>query len=127
MPEEFETLTKLVAERVGDSRGMTYRAFESRAVDPVTGYRPSRNTLWKIVNGKGIQVSPALVGAIAVGLRLPLQRVQAAAAYQYTGYVATELESGTVVHEPGAGAENSKARAILDRWAEEESETSTQP
>lgn len=117
-----ETLTRLVADRVGDGRdSMSYRAFEQRAVDPDSGYRPSRNTIWKIRHGKPVNVDPRLVGAIAAGLGLDPQRVQAAAAYQYTGYVASRVVGGVAVLEPGAEP-GRLAEEAVDRWDREEKE-----
>lgn len=122
MTTKPETLTRLVADRVGDGRElMSYRAFEQRAVDPDSGYRPSRNTIWKIRHGKPVNVDPQLVGAVAAGLGLDPQRVQAAAAYQYTGYVASRVAGGVVVHEPGVRP-GGRAGEVIDRWDEEERE-----
>lgn len=115
-----ETLTDLVAARVGEGRALTYRAFEERAVDPQTGYRPSKGTLWKVAKDQPIKLSPDLVRAIAAGLGMPPERVQRAAAYQYTGYVATELGGGTVLHRPGQAVDMSKAAAVFARWDKEE-------
>ncbi|MFE5159679.1 hypothetical protein ACFRNT_14385 [Streptomyces sp. NPDC056697] len=84
---EPETLTRLVAERVGEGREITFRAFEAKAVDPETSYRPSRSTVWKVAKGESIKPSPELIRAFAAGLGLPLGRVQAAAARQYIGLV----------------------------------------
>lgn len=117
-----ETLTRLVADRVGDGRElMSYRAFEQRAVDPDSGYQPSRNTIWKIRHGKPVNVDPQLVGAIAAGLGLDPQRVQAAAAYQYTGYVASHVAGGVAVHEPGVEP-GRRAQEAVERWGREEEE-----
>lgn len=116
-----ETLTDLVAERVGEGRTLTYRAFEDRAVDPQTGYRPSKGTLWKVAHAQSVKLSPDLIRAIAAGLGLPAERVQRAAAFQYTGYIATDYAGGTIVHEPGVTLDQMpKARAVLDRWAAED-------
>lgn len=116
-----ETLTELVAARVGAGRALTYRAFEDRAIDPQTGYHPSKGTLWKVAKNQPIKLSPDLIRAIAAGLGLPTERVQRAAAFQYTGYVATELRGGTALHEPGITPEQMpKAQAALERWAAEE-------
>lgn len=65
------------------------------AVDPSTGYRPSANMLWKVARQKGVKVNPSLVRAIAAGLGLPVERVAAAAAYEFTGYTAAPFEPGT--------------------------------
>lgn len=95
---ESETLTRLVAERVGEGREITFRAFEARAVDPDTGYKPSRSTIWKAAKGESIKPSPELIRAFAAGLNLPLGRVQAAAARQFIGLVVDD----PIGVEPGA-------------------------
>lgn len=121
MTTAAETLTDLVSARVGEGRDLTYRAFEDRALDPATGYRPSRDTVWKIAKGKPVKVSPELVRAVAAGLSLPLSRVQAAAAYQFTGFVASQVGGATVVHDPGVSpADMPLTRATVERWGEEE-------
>jgi hypothetical protein len=86
--EGAETLSQLVGERAGkrDSGLPTYEQLSERSVDPKTGYRPSANLLWKIGNGQEVKISEKLVGAIAAGLSLPLERVQLAAARQYLGW-----------------------------------------
>lgn len=125
--QQAETLSQLVAERAGKASGgngkITFVALHERSVDPETGYQPSANLLWKVATDQDVKVHQALVRAIAAGLGLPLARVQAAAAYQYTGYVATRVNGGTVVHDPGAVTDDlPRSRAALARWDEEESE-----
>jgi len=99
MTQEAETLTQLVADRVGEGRELTYRAFQAKA-RAKGGYQPSVDVLWKVGAGKSFKLSPDLVEAIAAGLDLPLSRVQAAAAFQYTGYVGEEwgLAGATLPH-----------------------------
>lgn len=63
---EPETLEQLVAERVGTGRDMTWRQFEDRAVDEESGHKPSRDTLWKIGNGKPTKIDRRVVGAVAM-------------------------------------------------------------
>lgn len=125
--EKIPTLTDLVAERVGEGREMTYRALEEKAEDPVTGYRPSRDLLWKVATGRPFRLTPEdgpkLVRAIAAGLGMEPRLAQAAAAYQFTGYVAVELETGRAVLKPGTQVGDApKARSVLKRWEREESE-----
>ncbi|MEU3282143.1 hypothetical protein [Streptomyces antibioticus] len=122
MTQEAETLTSLVAERVGDGRGMTYREFAEKAVDPETGDSPSRDTLWKIRHGKSIKVDPSIVRAVAAALRLPRTRVQAAAAYQYTGLVLTEVAGGMVLHNPAVEGDTSESRKAVQAQQEREQE-----
>ncbi|MFE6855142.1 hypothetical protein ACFVDH_30625 [Streptomyces sp. NPDC057674] len=124
-PETPETLAGLVSEAVGDRGkvGPTFEQLAERCVDPVTGYRPSANLLWRVARAKGVKVNPELVAAIAVGLELPLARVQAAAAYEFTGFVTTALEGGEVTHMPDAPVNaEGKSAALMRSWAEEESQ-----
>lgn len=110
---EPETLEQLVADRVGAGRDMTWRQFEDRAVDEESGHRPSRDTLWKIGTGKPVKVDRRVVGAVAAGLRLPLRRVQAAAAYQFFGLVTSDVDGGTVLHAPEASPGGPRVRDVL--------------
>lgn len=126
-PDRPETLTLLVSATLTQQGGPdTVDTLWPRCVDPQTGYQPSRTTVWKFASeerAETIKVSPPLIRAIAAGLGLNERRVQAAAAFQYTGYVATDLPGGTAVHAPGADASNApKSQAIMGRWAEEESQ-----
>lgn len=121
-----ETLTSLVAATLTQEGGPdTVDTLWPRCVDPETGYQPSRTTVWKFASherAETVKVSPQLIRAIAAGLGLDQRRVQAAAAFQYTGYVRSELEGGTVVHLPGVDVASApKSRAIVDSWTEEES------
>lgn len=123
MTTDAETLTSLVASAAGKGQKLTYEQLAQRSVDPETGYRPSPNLVWRVGSGESIKVNPELVRALAAGLGLPLERVQAAAAYQFTGFVTSELAGGRAVHMPGANVEDApKSRALMDSWAEEESQ-----
>lgn len=125
MTQQAETLTQLVAERVGEGREMTYRAFQAKAIDPTSGYNPSVDVLWKVGTGKPFKPSPELVGAIAAGLGLPPLRVRIAAAYQYTGLVATPVDGGFVLHNPAVSGSTPASQAEVQRLrdrAEEEGE-----
>ncbi|MEW2451258.1 hypothetical protein AB0896_27495 [Streptomyces parvulus] len=110
---EPETLEQLVADRVGTGREMTWRQFEERAVDEESGHRPSRDTLWKIGNGKPVKVDRRVVGAVAAGLGLPLRRVQIAATFQITGLVVSDVGGGMVVHEPGVAPDGPRVQGAL--------------
>ncbi|MEV6102675.1 hypothetical protein [Nocardia sp. NPDC051981] len=121
MTSKPETLASLVAGAV-DSGGLTFAQLSDRATDPESGYRVSPNVLWKVARQKGVKLNPELVRAIAAGLRIPLERAAAAAAYEFAGYVASGVGGGMVVHEEGADiSEASKSRAIMTSWGEEES------
>lgn len=117
---EPETLSSLVAERVGTGRGMTYRKFEELAVDPEDGKSPSRDTLWKISHGRPIKVNPSIVRAVAAALNLPTARVQAAAAYEYTGLNVSEVAGGLVLHDPNVDANTPEVRKAVRRQQERE-------
>lgn len=119
--QEHETLSNLVTSRAGGRGKLTYVELAERSVDERSGYRPSANLLWKIAVGQDVKVNQKLIRAVAAGLGYPLERVAAAAAYQYLGYVASPVGGGVVVHEPGdAEGVHPKSREVLDRWAEEE-------
>ena len=115
---EPETLSSLVAERVGTGRGMTYRKFEQLAVDPKDKTSPSRDTLWKISHGRPIKVTPAIVQAVAAALNLPDARVQAAAAYEYTGLVPTEVAGGLVLHDPAVDGDTPASEKAVRQQSE---------
>lgn len=117
MTQEAETLTQLVADRVGEGRELTYRAFQAKAIAK-GGYQPSVDVLWKVGTGKAFKLSPELVEAIAAGLGLPPQRVQAAAAYQYTGLVASYVDGGVVLHDPAVDADTPATRDEMKRLRE---------
>ncbi|MEV6105754.1 hypothetical protein AB0M28_13705 [Streptomyces sp. NPDC051940] len=125
---EPQTLTELVAEHVGRGRPMTFRAFEDRAVDPDSGYKPSRTTLHKISQGLPVMLSPELVRAVAAGLGIPEGRAQAAAALQYAGYRGIPVGNGVAVAGPDADGEGGlpKSQAFVDRWEAEEAERDDQ-
>jgi hypothetical protein len=81
------TLRELVAAHAGTGRPLTFEALHQRAVDPVTGYQPSANHLWRIATGQAVKVNPPLMAAIAAGLGIDLIVVQRAAAVEYLGMV----------------------------------------
>jgi hypothetical protein len=112
---DTETLAQLVSERAG-KRGsglQTFVQLSKRSVDPRGDYRPSPNLLWKIASGQDVKINEQLVRAVAAGLELPLERVQAAAARQYLGWQvshpapqgpAEDDEVISVGHRPGLTA-----------------------
>lgn len=120
MTRELETLTDLVAARVGPGRDMTYRKFTELAIDPKTKHHPSRDVLWKISKNKPVKVDPAIVRAVAAGLGLPEGRVMAAAAYQYTGLVVTQVAGGYVIHDPAVEGDTAASqKAVQEQRARE--------
>jgi hypothetical protein len=99
---------------------MTYRKFEELAVDPKDGTSPSRDTLWKISHGRPIKVNPSIVRAVAAALNLPPARVQAAAAYEYTGLDVSRVAGGLVLHAPGVDADTPETRKTVRLQQERE-------
>lgn len=123
MTADVETFADLVAAAAGTGRALTYEQLAQKSVDPESGYKPSPNLVWRIASGAAIKVNPELVRALAAGLELPLARVQAAAAFQFTGFLTSELGQGKAVHMPGADVTDApKSRARLADWADDESE-----
>lgn len=115
MPDQNDALTRLVQEHVGRGRRLTVRAFEERAVDPVSGRRLSKSLAGNIVQGHQIKVTPEVLRAIAAGIGESLSKVHTAAIKQYIGIEVTDPfqtppgDDDTVVrvaHEVGATAED---------------------
>lgn len=121
MTSDHETLTQLVADALDD--GLTYRTLEAKAIDPETGYKPGRTTIWKVANGQKVHLSPELVRAIAAGLSVPPTRAQAAAALQYAGYAPRALNGATVLRELDAPESDMEPeRSVVEQWDKEEAE-----
>ncbi|WP_078607354.1 hypothetical protein [Streptomyces flavidovirens] len=124
MPEQRDALTELICQHVGTGKRWSTRTFAEVAVDPATGWAPSKSLVGKIVKGQSYDITPELVSAVAVGLGLPREVVAAAAHFQVIGYTASELAGeapATVLHEIGQRPENMpKSRAVAERWASEE-------
>lgn len=123
MPEQRDALTELVQGSVGTGRRMSTREFAAVAVDTETGWSPGKSLVAKIVAGRGYNITPQLVSAVAAGLELPREIVAAAAHLQTIGYAIDELTRGapatlikTLDAEAAAGP---KARAVAERWDEE--------
>lgn len=95
MPEQTDALTRLVQDHVGAGRSLTVRAFEERAVDPVSGRRISKSTAGNLVRGHQVKITPEVLRAIAAGLGVPLAVVQAAAIEQYVGVVDDPFDVAT--------------------------------
>ncbi|MEU8136038.1 hypothetical protein [Streptodolium elevatio] len=92
MTVERETLTDLVSAALGPG-GLTFQAFQARAVDPDSGYRPSTGLIQKIRDGSLVKINPSLVRAIAAGLGRSSREVGIAAHRQYIG---TPLETSDI-------------------------------
>jgi hypothetical protein len=120
MPQQRNALTELVRQHVGEGRRMSTREFAAAAVDPETGWTPSKSLVAKIISGQGYNVTPQLVSAIAAGLSLDREVVAAAAHLQVIGYTAVELTKGapaTLIRMIGAEGESTeKAQVVADRW-----------
>lgn len=124
MPEQRDALTELVQQQVGTGKRWSTREFAAIAVDPDTGWAPSKSMVAKIVAGQNYVITPPLVSALAAGLKLPREVVAAAAHLQTIGYTAEELKGGapaTVLRNLAAGpGSDAKARAVAEGWAAEE-------
>lgn len=123
MPQQRDALTELVKAHVGTGRRMSTREFSAVAVDPESGWSPGKSLVAKIIGDKGYDVTPQLVGALAVGLDLDREIVAAAAHLQVIGYTDAELSAGApakLIRVIGAeGSEDDKARATAERWEAE--------
>jgi hypothetical protein len=84
---DTETLADLINAKAGKRSGkaLSFDDLSAISVDETSGYRPSGSMLWKIANHQGVKVNPELVRAVAAGLGLPQERVEAAAHRQYIG------------------------------------------
>lgn len=124
MPRQRDALTELVQQHVGQGRRWSTRAFAEVAVDPVSGWSPSKSLIGKIIKPLPYEITPALVSALAVGLELPREVVAAAAHYQVIGYTDSELSADAtarIVHEIGLRpASTVKSQALADRWDAED-------
>lgn len=124
MAEQRDALTELVRQNVGTGKRWSTRAFAEIAIDPDSGWSPSKSLLAKIIKGDNYDVTAELVGALAVGLDLPREVVAAAGHYQLIGYDAFELENGapaTLLHKLGKRPEwTPKAAAVAERWQAQE-------
>lgn len=124
MPQQRNALTELVKAHVGQGRRMSTREFSAVAVDPQSGWSPSKSLVAKIIAEQGYDISPQLVSAVAVGLGLDRDIVAAAAHLQVIGYTETELTAGApakLIREIGAeGEPTDKAQAVAERWDSEE-------
>ena len=123
MPQQRNALTELVRQHVGEGRRMSTREFAAAAVDPETGWMPSKSLVGKIIGGQGYNITPQLVSAIAAGLELDREVVAAAAHLQVIGYTAVELTRGapaTLIRLIGSNDESTeKAQAVAERWDDE--------
>ncbi|MFF9123219.1 hypothetical protein ACF09J_07955 [Streptomyces sp. NPDC014889] len=111
---------------VGRGRRMSTREFAVQAVDPESGWSPSKSLVAKIIADQGYDITPQLVSALAVGLGLDREVVAAAAHLQIIGYTDAELSHGAPAKLIRViGAEDTpadKARAVAERWESEEAE-----
>ncbi|MFJ1650039.1 hypothetical protein ACIOC2_01225 [Streptomyces sp. NPDC088337] len=102
---------------------MSTREFAVQAVDPKSGWSPSKSLVAKIIADQGYDITPQLVSALAVGLGLDREVVAAAAHLQIIGYTDDELSRGApaklirIIDAEGAPTE--KARAVAERWESE--------
>ncbi|MFD3717211.1 hypothetical protein [Streptomyces sp. NPDC058674] len=121
MPEQRDALTELVRQYVGTGRRWSTRTFVSVAVDPDTGWAPSKSLLAKIIAGQGYTITPQLVSALAAGFDLPREVVAAAAHFQTIGYESRELAGSTAAKllRRLDADDQSLAAGVAERWAAE--------
>jgi hypothetical protein len=94
MYQQRDALSEIVMHHVGEGRRMTTREFAEVAVDPQSGWSPSKSLVGNIITGKGYKVTPQLVSALAAGLNIDRQIIGAAAHFQVIGYTEQELQAG---------------------------------
>ncbi|MEU0990462.1 hypothetical protein [Streptomyces sp. NPDC005953] len=103
---------------------MSTRHFAEVAVDPATGWSPSKSLVAKIIRGLGYDVTPTLVSAIAVGLELPRDVIAAAAHFQVIGFTESELSGSQVtqvLHQIERPVDTEpKSTWVAERWDSEE-------
>jgi hypothetical protein len=97
MFQQRDALTELVKCHVGEGRRMTTREFAAAAVDPQTGWSPSKSLVGNIITGKNYKVTPQLVSAVSAGLGVERRIVAVAAHFQVIGYTEQELQAGVAV------------------------------
>ncbi|MGW6598459.1 hypothetical protein [Streptomyces sp. NPDC055036] len=123
VPEQRDALTELVQQHVGIGKRWSTRDFSEIAVDPETGWSPSKSLVGKIISGAGYTVTPKLVSALSVGLALPRDVVAAAAHLQVIGYAESELAVGApavlIRRLDVPLTDTPKSRAVAERWDEE--------
>lgn len=127
VPEQRDALTELVQQHVGQGKRLSTRAFAAAAVDPITGWSPSKSLIGKIIKPQPYIITPQLVSAIAAGLGLPREVVAAAAHFQVIGYTESELSDASTakaIHRIGLRPRNMpKSQAVSDSWDVEDSST----
>lgn len=123
MPQQRDALTELVKAHVGRGRRMSTREFAAVAVDPQSGWAPSKSLVAKIIGDQGYDITPQLVSALAVGLDLDREIVAAAAHLQVIGYTKRELSTGSpamLIKVIGTEPESTeKAQEVAERWEAE--------
>ncbi|WP_405799339.1 hypothetical protein [Streptomyces sp. NBC_01506] len=124
MPEQRDALTELVRQYVGAGKRWSTRDFSERAVEPGTGWSPSKSLIGKIIKGDSYTINAHLVSALAIGLDLPRDVIAAAAHFQVIGYTASELSGDapvTLLHKLGERpADTSKSQAVAQSWVDDE-------
>lgn len=124
--QQRDALTELVKMHVGLGRRLSTREFARIAVDPVTGWSPSKSLVGKIINDEGYDITPPLVSAIAVGLGLDREVAAAAAHFQIIGYTDTELSGGApavlIRRLAGASRDTPLARGVAELWEQEDAD-----
>ncbi|GCD94041.1 helix-turn-helix domain-containing protein [Embleya hyalina] len=104
----------LVAASVGPGKRWTVREFAERAVDPESGYSPSKSLIGNIIQGKSPQPTPELISAIAAGLGIARAVVEDAAIRQWIR--TSDIEGQQVYHHADVSIEGAQlTREAIER------------
>jgi hypothetical protein len=120
-PAGRHQLGDLVLERKEALR-LSYDKLGARCVDPETGTQVGSSWLHRIATRKPVEPpGPEQLRAMAVGLELPLRKVQDAAAAQFFGMDAIygpDEETRTMIHhwEELTEADKAKVLALMEAW-----------
>lgn len=123
--QQRDALTELVKQHVGTGRRWSTRGFSEIAIDPDSGWSPSKSLVGKIINDEGYDITPALVSAIAVGLGIDREVAAAAAHFQIIGYTDIELSNGApavLIRTLNGAGDTPLARQVAEQWEKEEAD-----
>ncbi|MEU2316612.1 hypothetical protein ABZ588_21530 [Streptomyces althioticus] len=114
-PSPLDALSQLIQEAL--DQGDSYGRLAERAIDPESGETVSKPYLQRVVkNPPANPPTPPMMRAIAAALRIPVRRVQEAAAKQWLQYEATELAGYDAEVRIIVGHLAGKSPEELRRW-----------